>query len=348
MLDRELLLASLASLLVLSIPLQAQEVELDDLRANINIFSGVLEEALDLNQSSGLFGISLGGVEATYLYGQGVVLEVNSPLASRRNRLSLASLNATMQSLPSRGNPFESMRRPESALATQPATALASTAQPAESFYQGMMDRIATIDYSLIVNTALQQAADSARALRNFGDLDAPGYDALRTEIDSLRNDMQARLTDLRSLEQRIRAADEPVEDSQAERAGGVSSEELRQQLDQLLERIEPLRDQALAKAADLMEQTEAAEQRFAQSWQEDLVQFENKLYVAMCDYGTTLRELPASENISVVLKGLGDETDSSDRADKVHVFSKVDVQQCQNGDIDVATLQQRAVQYSY
>ena len=51
------------------------------LQRNIDIFGGVLEEALELNQGSGLFGMSLGGIDSTYLFGQGVVFEIRTPLA---------------------------------------------------------------------------------------------------------------------------------------------------------------------------------------------------------------------------------------------------------------------------
>jgi hypothetical protein len=61
------------------------------------------------------------------------------------------------------------------------------------------------------------------------------------------------------------------------------------------------------------------------------------------------LRELPGDESISIILTGLGEDSeDDNRRTDKVHVLSKGDVLQCQNGDIDMATLQQRSTQYSY
>ncbi len=68
-----------------------------------------------------------------------------------------------------------------------------------------------------------------------------------------------------------------------------------------------------------------------------------------MCNYGSTLRALPENESISVILKGLGeDEVNANRRPDKVHVLSKIDVQQCQSGEIDVAELESRSAQYSY
>ena len=60
--------------LLANITTQAQDINLADLQGNIEIFAGVLEDALELNQNSGLFGMSLGGLDATYLYRQGVLI----------------------------------------------------------------------------------------------------------------------------------------------------------------------------------------------------------------------------------------------------------------------------------
>ena len=69
----------------------AQEINLYELQINIEAFSVVIEEALELDRGAGLFGMTVGGVEPTYLYGQGVLLEVRTPLANQRNRLNLVS-----------------------------------------------------------------------------------------------------------------------------------------------------------------------------------------------------------------------------------------------------------------
>ena len=104
-----------------------------------------------------------------------------------------------------------------------------------------------------------------------------------------------------------------------------------------------------MSKAEQLKRQTELAEQRYVERWHEDVSEFEESLYIAMCNYGATLRELPNDESISIILKGLGeDDANSNRQPDQVHVLSKIDVQECQNGAIDVAELRERSTQYSY
>ena len=321
---------------------QAQDINLADLQGNIEIFTGVLEDALELNQNSGLFGMSLGGLSATYLYRQGVMIEVRSPLANQRNQLRLASLNSAMQSMQTGTNPFERMVRRASPPLVLPSE---RTNENADSFYELMMERITKIDYSLAVSNFIQQASDSARSLRALGNIDEPAYEELRAELDIMRERLQENIGQLSQFEEELRRESENLGASESV----ITESEASVRLDDLVARLEPLREQAMSKAEQLKRQTELAEQRNVERWHEDVTEFEESLYIAMCNYGATLRELPNDESISIILKGLGeDDVNSNRQPDQVHVLSKIDVQECQNGAIDVAELRDRSTQYSY
>ena len=321
---------------------QAQDINLADLQGNIEIFTGVLEDALELNQNSGLFGMSLGGLSATYLYRQGVMIEVRSPLANQRNQLRLASLNSAMQSMQTGTNPFERMVRRASPPLVLPSE---RTNENADSFYELMMERITKIDYSLAVSNFIQQASDSARSLRALGNIDEPAYEELRAELDIMRERLQENIGQLSQFEEELRRESENLGTSESV----ITESEVSLRLDDLVARLEPLREQAMSKAEQLKRQTELAEQSYIERWHEDVSEFEESLYIAMCNYGATLRELPNDESISIILKGLGeDDANSNRQPDQVHVLSKIDVQECQNGVIDVAELRDRSTQYSY
>ena len=345
---RQTLVCAIAAVSVVSAT--AQVPQLEELQRNIELFSGVLEDALDFEESKGLFGLSLGGIESTYLIGQGVVLEVRTPLANSRNRLSLASLNSAMQTLQVRGNPFEtlalSQSLPSSASASSaqasPVMALRSQSADSTSLYTQMMERVANIDYSLAVNNAIQQATESARSLRSLGSVDDGDYEELRADIEGLRAEMGEKMRGLREIESQIR------ESTAGAIADSNIDEEMRRKLDTFIAQIEPLREQAVAKAAELRLRSEVAEQAYIQQWQQDVVVFEGKLYKAMCDYGSTLRELPTDERVSIILTGLGQQGEDKRRTDKIHVFNKADLQECQSDDISVATLRERSTYYSY
>ena len=329
----------------------AQDPRIEGLQRNIDIFSGVLENSLDFEEVKGLFGLSLGSIESTYLLGQGVVLEVRTPLANSRNRLNLASLNSAMQTLQVRGNPFESIALSRSqsgaqaqSVSVQASPVMALRNQPLEptNLYAPMMERIANVDYSLAVNNAIQQAAESARSLRSLDSIDEGAYKELRTDIEGLRVEMREMVQGLREIEEQIKGS------SAQASADSSLEEEIRLKLDMVMAQIEPLREQAAAKAAELRLRSEQAEQVYTRQWQQDVVVFENKLYQAMCDYGTTLRELPGGELVSIILTGLGDQGIGQRRTDKIHIFNKADLQECQSGGISVATLRERSNHYSY
>ena len=345
---RQTLVCAIALVSVVSATAQVPQLEV--LQRNIELFSGVLEDALDFEESKGLFGLSLGGIESTYLIGQGVVLEVRTPLANSRNRLSLASLNSAMQTLQVRGNPFEtlalSQSLPSSTFASSaqasPVMALRSQSADSTSLYTQMMERVANIDYSLAVNNAIQQATESARSLRSLGSVDDGDYKELRADIEGLRAEMGEKMRGLREIESQI------IESTAAAIADSHIDEEMRLKLDTVIAQIEPLREQAVAMAAELRLRSEVAEQDYTQQWQQDVVVFEGKLYKAMCDYGSTLRELPTDERVSIILTGLGQQGEDQRRTDKIHVFNKADLQECQSDDISVATLRERSTYYSY
>lgn len=322
----------------------AQNLDIADMQKNIDIFSGVLAEALDLQQPTGLFGISLGGIDSTYLFGQGVVLQVRTPLASRRNTLGLASLTSTLQDMQARSNPFAALAQSESATAGTPPTLALNANNEAEEFYRSMMDRISNVDYALRFNTAIQQASEYARSLRSLDNLDDAAYESMRNDLETLRVQMQDELLQLREIENELQQSTTATAAQTAQTAQSA----IQSSLDNVLAKLEPLRDQAVAKAEELRERSRVAEQEYATRWQQEVSAFELNLYAVMCDYGSTLHELPQDEHVSVILTGLGEEAGENRRTDKVHVFNKRDLLQCQNGDIDPQILQERSAHYSY
>lgn len=317
----------------------AQEFTAKEIREEATVFAGVLEAALDLDNATGLFGMNSGGVDTTYIRGQGMVINVRTPLANRRNTLSLASLNTAMQSLQARGNPLESIRRNADSAAQVSSLALTESAAAADDFYQQMMDRIAGVDYSLVLNTAVQQASESLRSLRSLGDLDEQDYARLRNELDSMRASVEQGLAEMNSLQADI---GEPAGDESS------SKDEMLAQAENLLARLEPLREQALAKARELKARTEEAEQRHSEQWFADVAEFETRLYATVCDYSASLRFLPATESLAIVLERLGADAEDNSPMNRIHVISQANLQSCQRGAISAAELQQQSVSYNY
>ena len=338
------LLVSFFTLLSLGSTLSlAQSTQLPEIQRDLALFSGIMEEALGLNEATGLFGRSLGGVSSTYLINQGVVFEVRSPLANRRNRMGLASLSSAMQALQLQENPFLAMRRSQPVAVAESST-LAMEAASSDNIYQQLRDQIASIDFSLVVNTAIQQATHSARALRALGSVDENGYEALFAEIEQLRGEIESNTSELRALEAELRSR-QAAPDTAAEDPAGVS---LKNRLEELLQQLEPVKQEALGLAAELKERSARAETEYAEQWQRDLLDFERTLYVTLCDYGEVLARVPSEETLSFILQGLGEDGEESRRTDKIHIIKMTDISACTAQNIESDALQARSNSYTY
>ena len=301
----------------------------------LTLFGTLLEDALRLDESTSLFGMRLGGIESIYLTGQGAVLELRSPLANRRYRLGLAALSSTMQSLQLAASPIDSLQRDDRSPSQQNGN------PPAEKGYRQLLERIANLDYSLVTQTAIQQATQSARVLRALGEVDDASFADLEEELAALSQTVKGQVEALRNLEQHVRASGNPYADAEA-------SVDLDGELEQLLSSIEPLKRKALAKAAELRRQSEQAERDYAAAWQSDLEDFRELLYESVCEYGAGLTNLPIEENLSLVLKGLGGERKNQRRGDEIHILSNADIQACATGQINASTLAERALAYTW
>lgn len=322
------------SLFAASAGIHGQEVNLKSLQESISIFSGIVEESLELDQATGIFGNRLGGVDTMYLYGQGAILEIRTPLANQRNQMGFTSLGRAMRSI-NRANPFAAL----SAQAAGGAAPAINSSAP-----EGLMERMASVDFSLVVNSSIQQAAAAARSLRNTGSVDDLGYAQLQQELDSLRLQTSEKMAEMRELVEgsQARAASSTEELSDAD-----SSFDFQAEYDAFMAKVEPLKEQALAKAAELQARSEQAQREFSAQLELDIDAFEDKLFATLCTYGATLTELPINESLSIILKDLG-EDERARQSDKVHVVLKTDLLKCQAGEIDAATLLAISTTYDY
>jgi|SRR5690554_6417223 len=74
---------------------------------------------------------------------------------------------------------------------------------------------------------------------------------------------------------------------------------------------------------------------------------FESQVFAAMCD-SANLLQLPQDGYVTLVIMAPDEASSRGARGERMHRLSRNDLQACQRGDINAATLQQRAVDYSY
>lgn len=325
---------------------QDADAQIDELRKSVDIFAGVLREALGLNNRAGIFSPLNGSVQGLYLAEQGVVLELVTPLSNTRSFYGVQSLNSSLLELSGQLSSLaatQSMRLQRIELSGQgDSSGSTLQANPAREPYRELLERLASIDFSAEVETSLRAAVEAASSLNLSGHIDRARYEALVQEVSQLRQQTSEQALAFQILRNRINE-----EGSVAQAPDPAVTSRWQSEIDALQRSIEPIREAARAKAQELREQGEQSRLAREAQWQRDLAAFEVNLFKVVCDYSAALRLLPEEEHLTLVLKGLGEETDVR-REDRIHVLQKIDMQRCLLGGIASEQLRDSARSYSY
>jgi uncharacterized phage infection (PIP) family protein YhgE len=338
-----LLCAGMAAVFPMPLRAQAADVDIEALQSSVALYAGVLQEGLGLNVRAGIFSPLSGSVRGMYLAQQGVVLEVMSPLAGSRNSFTEYSLGAALERLSSQ---FSSLNQDSSGAVPRPdlttlreSIAMSMRVDLAQGPARELLDELARIDASAEITAALQRSADAARSLHAMSQLDDAGLNAVLDETAV----QGSRVAELAAAVQSLRTE----LSTQAMPAVEARLQELRASVQALATALEPLQAAALAQAQSLQEQASQARLRREQQWQQELADFEATLVRLVCDYSGGLRELPPEEFVTVVMKGLGDDT-SARREDRIIVLRQSDALRCLQREITVQQLQSTARVYSF
>jgi len=318
-----------------------------DMRRPVDVFSGVLRESLDLNQRQGIFSPRNGDVTGRYLQGQGVVLQVTTPL--QRGGWPETSMDTLSQSLSELGEQLGVMlergvvERPDFE-AVRDAMALSLRTDEVAQFYRERLQALSSFELEPAIQRSLSEAATVVQQLQQAELLDADAVLAIASELSSLRAELNTQLD--RAMQLRDAVREEAVQaqalpdDATLERWQSMR-EEIEQQMLALAERSQQ-------QMAELRQRQQALRDQQQQQWQRDLAAFEQRLFGTVCDYAAGLRQLPSGEHLSLVLVGTGQQLDSGERLDRIHVIDQQDLQRCQQGELTGEALAQRALTYDY
>ena len=323
---------------------QAQEVDLLKIRKELDSFAITLEEKLGFRDGAALFGMNRGTVNSVYLYEQGILLEIRTPLASARNRLQLTSLQSAMRSLQIE-NPFEQFLQQNSSTNLM----LAENSQT-NPFYQSLLDRIATIDSTLNFSRASQEASDSARLLRELESITEVDYEQIREEMQDLKDSMDGSVMALTNLEEDMQSWFIREENNSSQPMEGLTEFErnFSDRLNGIVDKMKLLEESAVYNAQQLMSRAESAEENYVKSWQEDVLDFELSLFESVCSSRSLSNLLLTDEKLTFLLKGIGEEkVEVGMNSDKIHVLNKSDLTNCYNKIINPGELLERSHQYS-
>lgn len=335
--------AALAALF--AAPLQAQplQADIDALQGSVALYAGVLQEGLGLNVRAGIFSPLSGSVRGLYLAQQGVVLEVMSPLANSRNSFTQFSLGAALERLSAQFSGISpttdgAVPRPDLSQLRE-SMAMSMRVDLAQGPARELLEELDRVDVTGLINAALQQAADAARSLHGLAQIDDAALNALLEDAAARR----ALVNELMATMQRLRTEI----GSQALPAGETRVQEWRTALQDLEAALMPLQADAAALAQSLEAQAAQARAAREQQWLQELAAFESRLLQLVCDYAGGLRALPPGEHVTVVMKGLGEDTVER-REDRVLVLQQSDALRCLQREITVQQLQDAALVYSF
>jgi len=337
------------ALLLPVLPANAQNLsaeQLEEMRRSIDVFSGVLRESLGFNERRGVFSPRTGDVQGHYLAGQGIVLEMITPLQGYRSSTSMQSLNSALEGLSSQlGSLITGGVAPRPDLeAMRDSMALSLRSDEIAAFYREQMQQLSALLDMPAVEQALASAFASANSLRNLGGMDSEGMERVNQQLQDLREQLAQRLTETEALRRELR--------ERALQADALPSEAIQQSWqqarDQLQVQVAALQEQVAAQAQALRERNEALEAERLVAWQQDVTALEEQVFVVVCDYAAGLRVLPDGERLTLMLTGLGAYVGDGRRPDRIHVFNKADLLACQRGDIAPEEMRSRAVSYDF
>lgn len=315
------------------------------MRQNVELLSTTLEEGLGLNERRGVFSPRAGDVRGRYLQGQGVVLEVLTPLQTREGftmdafSASLSQLSSQLDGLLQQG----AMSRPDfEAMRDQLAMTLRS--DEVAAYYRELMQQLQRVQDIPAIERALTGAGATLQSLQALGQIDAATEERLTRQLQNQRQQLQQHMAEWENLRQQIREhmqQSDVMPDAALQQTWANAREQLERELSALKTSI-------AEQSAQLQLQHQQAEQVRQQQATVALDEFQARLFVLLCDYAASLRALPAGESLSVVLTGVGDDMSDGGRRDVVYQIERQALQSCLQGQITAEQLRRQAVSYQY
>lgn len=312
-------LAMLVSSLLTVNLANAADVDYQQLHKQLDIMSNIIESSVSAGK--GKRAIKLSGIDSTYLQKQGVMFTVRS----KSSRGSWGSYNFQVSAPP---------------VPPAPPVNLLSAEQIAdiEAVVEEVTEEYPNIDVEREVAKAMESASRAYERVIEIHRDEREVYRDLREEERDIIYELRDVERENRDVEFQIRRADK---EQKAELK--AKQKQLEKQKKALLESKE-----ALAKKGQefRVKQAESAK-KSEQARTHYFTQLSTEIAEALCLYGNGLKALPKGEYVTVVLKSGGDRV-GRHYQDKIHVFSKRDINGCAMDKITTAQLLEKSSAYQF
>ncbi len=164
--------------------------------------------------------------------------------------------------------------------------------------------------------------------------------DELRQAVSTMR-DAAEEMRDARRVIRDLSRVDKEASES-ARKQSAQQLAEAKMKLEQAQQRMQSARAELRQAQGQIEQRTSARMEEMQQARAARVASFEQTFVQTLCDYGSTLRDLPNNEHISLVIIGAGEQDN-----DKIHVFAKKDVMNCK-GEKGASDLLSKAITYSF
>lgn len=300
----------LAGLMIASNSFAATEVNAK-LGQNLKIMQDILQSSLGGQEHS-----SIGRIQHSYLYGQGVAFRVDSNSGWLRHFV--------MPPMP----PMPAMAP------AAPGTAVAVSANVANSI--SISENGNSFSFSFD-EEAMEEMAEAAEAMAEQQQDQSEKLRDLREERRDIERDLRDYEREKRDIEFSAKVSKLNSDQQKKLNELNQKSEQLKTQLAQL--------QKTLTEQEQEYNKKRAEQQKLAAQRQTELVAKVGQVFSnTLCDYGASLRDLKEQEFVSFQLSLSG----RDNAKDHYWVVKKSDINQCVTGKIDAPALLKKASYYQY
>lgn len=312
----KILLTSILSAALAAVSLYAlADTDFSRIKQDVNVMSKILKGAFDSNRKMAR-GIN---IEGNYLASQGAVFTVNAPPA----------LGAFSFRINDDDNEHEFMIYSND-MNVAPVAPVAPVA--------GIGDVSESIDFAL-------------QSLENIDwEAELAGVPGLHFEFDGSNSMDREVRSAMRELARSMREVEREISENRIEMIHVDEASE-RAELEDEIARLEEQRSEYEAKLEKLETELSAERQKMAErraemkekaliARKEQMEMLEQTILQSLCDYGSTLKNLPDKEHVSVIIRRI-----LAEGQQQIYVFDKEDVTECRS---DAKGLKSQATAYLF
>ncbi|WP_258241074.1 hypothetical protein [Pseudidiomarina homiensis] len=193
------------------------------------------------------------------------------------------------------------------------------------------IEGIDSVEIELAVTEGLAAASEALEGLEIVTeDIEGDGEGNIRI-IRTVTDEVRESAGDMRELRRRVRDLELAKRSAEGAESEAIEKElaQARVELEETQQALETARAEIAEARQQVRKKVEVRKAERAELLQKQLASFEQTMASTLCDYGRTLRALPASENVTFVLEGAGQAEQGGD--DKIYIFSKGQLDKCES-----------------